>query len=159
MPTPTNDEHERKRLTRQRQRMNFAEPDSRHRRDRHVERVPDAPPLDEDVPDRCRSHDEKPAARASGRSLPLHSERAEILATRASGFPVESRSEMTATDAAPAWITSRARSSVMPPIATIGVDGIRGSNNRGSLFNEGRCPTARYPVSLVDVPKMGPTAM
>ena len=40
--------------------------------------------------------------------------------TRAAGSPVRSRSPMTATERAPASSTRRARSSVIPPIATIG---------------------------------------
>ncbi len=82
-------------------------------------------------------------------------ERSQILLTRASGFPVDSRSEMTATDAAPASITSGARSSVMPPIATIGVSGVWRSNNAqrprrpGSCRLRGsQCPSSTYRRSV-----------
>ena len=66
-----NDEHERERLTRRCQRMNLAEPDSGHGRDGHVERVPDAPSLDEDVPGRAEGHDEN-QQREGGEESALH---------------------------------------------------------------------------------------
>ena len=66
----------------------------------------------------------------------LHDSARRYSFTRASGLPVDSRSEMTATAAAPARITSGARSRVIPPIATIGFVQPACSKNPRGLAHE-----------------------
>src|SRR5688572_7675205 len=137
--------------------MDLAKSDGGHRGHRHIQRVPDAPSLDDHVSDGPTGHHDR-QQHERGSEASLHDSTRRYSLTRASGFPVESRSEMTATAAAPARITAGARSRVIPPIATIGfVEPPRSRIRAASLTNV--VPTSRYPVSFVEVPKIGPTAI
>src|SRR5687767_139172 len=137
--------------------MDFPIADGSHRHHGHVERVPDGPPFDGDIAGSAAGQHNRQQHERRGH-LRLHESARRYSLTLASGLPADSRSEITATDAAPARMTSGARSRVIPPIATIGV--AQPAARRipaASLTNA--VPTSRYPVSFVEVPKIGPTAI